>query len=67
MISFRGPSRGWSFSKCFRSGGIALGLRSLKTMAGRVMRDVERKISAEAFEAHKGTLILSQLILTQKH
>jgi IS5 family transposase len=41
-------------------------LKSLKTMAGRVMRDMERKISDAAFQKHKGTLILSELILTQK-
>ena len=41
-------------------------LKSLKTMAGRVMRDVERKMSTAAFEAHKGTMILSELILSQK-
>ena len=41
-------------------------LRSLKTMAGRVMRDVERKLNAEAFEQHKGVMLLSELILTQK-
>ena len=41
-------------------------LKSLKTMAGRVMRDVERKISDAAFEANKGTMLLSELILTQK-
>ena len=35
-------------------------------MAGRVMRDVERKIDDAAFQKHKGTLILSELILTQK-
>jgi IS5 family transposase len=35
-------------------------------MAGRVMRDVERKIDDVAFQKHKGTLILSHLILTQK-
>lgn len=40
-------------------------LRKMKTMAGRIMRDVERKISAESFRKHKGTLILSELILTQ--
>lgn len=28
-------------------------LRTLKTMAGRVMRDVERKMDDAAFEAHK--------------
>ena len=41
-------------------------LRSLKSMAGRVMRDVERKMSDAAFEAHKGTLLLAEQILTQK-
>jgi IS5 family transposase len=41
-------------------------LKTLKTMTGRVMRDVERKMSDEAFEAHKGTLILAEQILTQK-
>jgi IS5 family transposase len=30
------------------------------------MRDVERKIDDAAFQKHKGTLILSELILTQK-
>ncbi|MBP1627112.1 MAG: transposase domain protein [Holophagaceae bacterium] len=41
-------------------------LKSLKTMAGRVMRDVERKLSPEAFEVHKGTMILAELALEQK-
>jgi len=41
-------------------------LRSLKTMAGQVMRDVEWKIGDAAFQGHKDTLILSKLILTQK-
>jgi len=41
-------------------------LRSLKTMAGRVMRDVERKLSGDGYEAHKGVMILSELILEQK-
>lgn len=41
-------------------------LRSLKTMAGRVMRDVERKMSDTAFEVHKGTMISAELILSQK-
>ena len=41
-------------------------LRSLKTMAGRVMRDVERKLSDDGYEAHKGTMILSELILEQR-
>lgn len=41
-------------------------LRTLKTMAGRVMRDVERKMSGAAFETHKDTMILAELILCQK-
>jgi IS5 family transposase len=41
-------------------------LRTLKTMAGRVMRDVERKMDDAAFETHKGTMLLAELILTQK-
>ena len=41
-------------------------LKSLKTMAGRVFRDVERKMSDAAFEAHKGTMLLAEQILTQK-
>lgn len=41
-------------------------LRSLKTMVGRVMRDVERKIYDAAFQKHKGTQIHFELILTQK-
>jgi IS5 family transposase len=41
-------------------------LKSLKTMAGRVVRDVERKLSDAAFEPHKGTMIKADLILTQK-
>jgi IS5 family transposase len=41
-------------------------LRSLKTMAGRIMRDVERKMDDAAFERNKGAMILSELILAQK-
>ena len=41
-------------------------LKGLKTMAVRAMRDVERKIDDAGFQKHKGTLILSHLILTQK-
>lgn len=40
-------------------------LRSLRTMAGRVFRDVERKLDDAGFQRHKGTLILSELILGQ--
>jgi IS5 family transposase len=41
-------------------------LRALKTMTGRVMRDVERKMTHGAYETHRGTLVLAELILTQK-
>jgi len=41
-------------------------LRRLKNMAGRVFRDIERKMSDAAFALHKGTLILAEQILTQK-
>jgi IS5 family transposase len=40
--------------------------KKLKTYAGRVLRDLERKLSDEAFELHKGTMILSELVLTQE-
>ena len=40
-------------------------LRSLRTMASRVFRDVERKLDDAGFQRHKGTLILSELILAQ--
>jgi IS5 family transposase len=41
-------------------------LRSLKTMAGCVMRDVKRKLSDDAYAAHRWTMIKAELILTQK-
>jgi len=41
-------------------------LRSLKTMAGRVLRDVERKLDDTGFERHKGAMLLSELALSQK-
>ena len=41
-------------------------LRSIKNIAGRVFRDVERKMSDAAFAAHKGTLLLAEQVLTQK-
>lgn len=31
-----------------------------------MLRDLERKLSDEAFEQHKGTMILSELVLTQE-
>ena len=40
--------------------------KHLKTLAGRVLRDVERKLSGEAYARHRGTLLLSELLLTQK-
>jgi len=41
-------------------------LRSLKTMAGRVVRDVERKLSPEAREAHSETIQRAKRILAQE-
>jgi IS5 family transposase len=40
--------------------------KKLKVYAGRVLRDLERKLSDADFAKHKGTLILSELVLTQK-
>jgi IS5 family transposase len=40
-------------------------LRKLKTMAARIFRDVERKLDDTAWEAHRGTMLLSEQILTQ--
>lgn len=40
--------------------------KHLKTLAGRVMRDVERKLSDEGYAKHRGKLLLSELLLTQK-
>ena len=54
------------YAKAKQYGRAKRVLRSLKSMAGRVMRDVERKMSDAAFETHKGTLILAEQILTQK-
>ena len=36
--------------------------RKLKTYAGQVQRDLERKLSDEVYEQHKGTLILAELL-----
>ena len=40
--------------------------KSLKTYAGRVQRDLERKMSDEAWEQHKGTMMLADLVLSQE-
>lgn len=40
--------------------------KKLKVFAGRVLRDLERKMSDEAFRFHKGTMILAELVLTQE-
>jgi IS5 family transposase len=53
-------------SKARQFGRAKKVLKSLKTMTGRVKRDVERKMSDAAFEAHRRTLILAELILAQK-
>jgi IS5 family transposase len=41
-------------------------LRSLKTMAGRVVRDVERKLNAEGHLAHREVLARAKRILAQE-
>ena len=40
--------------------------KKLKVYAGRVHRDLERKLSDEAWEKHKGTFILAELVLRQE-
>lgn len=40
--------------------------KRLKVCAGRLMRHVADRLSDEAYDRHKGTFILSELILTQK-
>ena len=40
--------------------------RKLMTYAGRVQRDLERKLSDGAWERYKGRLILTELVLTQE-
>jgi IS5 family transposase len=40
--------------------------KKLKIYAGRVQRDLERKLTDEAFEEHKETLVLAELVLTQE-
>jgi IS5 family transposase len=40
--------------------------KNLKTCVGRAQRDLERKMNDEAWEQHKGTMILADLVLTQE-
>ena len=40
--------------------------KRLKILAGRVMRDVERKLDDEGYAKHRGTMLLAELILTQQ-
>lgn len=40
-------------------------LRRIRTMAGRVFREVERRLSEAAFQKHFGTLALAEQVLTQ--
>ena len=40
--------------------------RRLKTFTGRVHRDLERNLPEAAWEANKGAMILTELLLTQK-
>jgi IS5 family transposase len=40
--------------------------KKLKVYAGRVLRDLERKMNDEEFRIHRGTMILTELLLTQE-
>ena len=40
--------------------------KKLKIYAGRVLRDLERKLSDADYQAHKRTMLLSELVLTQE-
>jgi len=40
--------------------------KKLKIFAGRVLRDLERNLPEEAWEANKGAMILTELLLVQK-
>jgi len=40
--------------------------KKLKTYAGRVFRDLERKMDEETFKKNRGTMIMSHLVLTQE-
>lgn len=40
--------------------------KKLKVYAGRVLRDLERKLSEEDFQVHKGTMIMAEWVLTQE-
>lgn len=40
--------------------------KNLKIYAGRVLRDLDRKLDEDGFQKHKGILILSELVLTQE-
>ena len=40
--------------------------RIIKLAAGRVMRELERKLSDEAYTEHRGLMLLTELLLSQK-
>ena len=40
--------------------------KRIKTFAGRVMRELDRKLPDESYERHRRTMILGELVLTQK-
>ena len=60
----RGPWMGRVKAKQFRRARKER--KKLKTYAGRVHRDLERKISLEDFKLHRGTMMLAELVLTQE-
>lgn len=63
---------GWGFrkhggyAKAKQSKRARIALRTLKTMAGRVVRDVERKLSAEGREIHGEMLARAKWLLAQE-
>ena len=66
LLMVRAIRKHGSYAKAKQFNRARKVLKSLKTMTGRVMRDVERKMSEAAFQAHKGTMISAELILIQK-
>ncbi len=54
------------YAKAKQFNRVARERKKLKVYAGRVQRDLERKLSDEDFERHKGTMILAELALAQE-
>lgn len=54
------------YAKAKQFNRVARERKKLRVYAGRVQRDLERKLSDEAWEQHKGTMILAELALTQE-